>query len=287
MPTAEEIHQILDECDISPDLLSDATTMSPRTEAIATKNALKVVLDYPIVKRTDINHPHEVKYIATKKYLVTIRFEEIEALDRFAKDFEVHQVLDKKRTGVHAGHVLFSLLQHMYAALDKKLDYLESRVTEVEQDIFAEREREMVFEISKISRRLINFKQTLLSHEPAIDDLHDLAHIPFGKKFAANTHELHEYYGHLLQRVNRLTNTLTELRETNMGLLTTKQNEIMKNLTIMAFITFPLTLFSSVFGMNTVETPIAGVENDFWIITGIMLVVSISFFIYFYFKKWL
>ena len=61
----------------------------------------------------------------------------------------------------------------------------------------------------------------------------------------------------------------------------------MKILTIMAFITFPLTLFASMFGMNTHTTPIVGYPGDFWIILGIMVIVSAGLFSYFKYKKWM
>jgi len=61
----------------------------------------------------------------------------------------------------------------------------------------------------------------------------------------------------------------------------------MKVLTILAFITFPLVLLSSVFGMNTISTPIVGIKGDFWIIIGVMLAATFSMFVYFRKKKWL
>jgi magnesium transporter len=80
---------------------------------------------------------------------------------------------------------------------------------------------------------------------------------------------------------------LQEIRKTNDSLLTTKQNEIMKTLTIMAFVTFPLTVITGTFGMNTTHTPILGLHGDFWIVIGIMITMTSSFFIYFIWKKWL
>ena len=65
------------------------------------------------------------------------------------------------------------------------------------------------------------------------------------------------------------------------------RNEIMKILTIMAFITFPLTLFTSMFGMNTIATPIVGRTGDFWIILGIMVIVSAGLFSFFKYKRWM
>ena len=70
-------------------------------------------------------------------------------------------------------------------------------------------------------------------------------------------------------------------------MLTTKQNETIKTLTIMAFITFPLTLFSSMFGMNTEGTPIIGHQYDFWIIIAVMCTVAVFFFAFFKYKKWM
>jgi magnesium transporter len=61
----------------------------------------------------------------------------------------------------------------------------------------------------------------------------------------------------------------------------------MKTLTIMAFVTFPLTLVSSIFGMNTHYLPIVGLPGDFWIVTGTMLALAICFFLYFKRKGWL
>jgi LPXTG-motif cell wall-anchored protein len=55
----------------------------------------------------------------------------------------------------------------------------------------------------------------------------------------------------------------------------------------MAFITFPLTLLSSLFGMNVQSAPIIGSRGDFWIIVGIMIMGAIGFFTYFKRKGWM
>jgi magnesium transporter len=94
-------------------------------------------------------------------------------------------------------------------------------------------------------------------------------------------------YDRLANEMKSNRASLLELRDTNNSLLTTKQNEIMKIFTIMAFVTFPLSLFASLFGMNTVGTPILGNRLDFWIIVGIMFAAASVFFAFFKYKKWL
>lgn len=286
-PTTDEIREVVSEADIPAEFTKDLTTMVPRSEVIAQKHAIKLTLDFPIVKRTDINHPHEIKFIATKKHFVTIRFEDIEAVHRFSKEFEVSSMIKKSKASTSGAHILMSLLNELYQTMAVKLDYLESKMMDIEEEMFNEREKEMVFEISKVSRRLIAFRQTLYTHESVLRDFHTALTEAFGKQFADAVDRLDSEYVHLRGRLGVLTSVLDDLRNTNDSLVSTKQNEIMKILTIMAFITFPLTLFTSMFGMNTTTTPLVGQRGDFWLILSIMAVVSVAFFAFFRYKKWM
>lgn len=286
-PTAEEIREVVAECDIPLEFTGDLTAMVPRSEVHAKKGVLKITLDFPVVKRTDVTHPHEIKFIATKKQLVTIRFEDIEAIHRFQKEFEVSSMLKKAGKKASGAHLLFSLLNELYRTMTVKLDYLESKMADIEEEIFNEHEKEMVFEISKVSRRLISFRQTMHSHENALEELREQVVEAFGKTYVEKVDALQNEYVHLCGRLRALTQTLDELRETNNSLVSTKQQEVMKLFTILAFVTFPLSLFTSIFGMNTKILPVVGHAYDFWIIITIMVLITICFFAFFKYKKWM
>lgn len=288
-PTVEEIRDIVSECKIPLELANDLTTTNPRTEALARKGTLKITLDFPIVKRTDISHPHEIKFIVTNKYLITFRFEDIEAIHYFGKEFEVmcmlnNQVADKRQ--IKTTGLFFTLLSHLYTTLHTKLDYIEAKIADVEEGVFNNQEREMVFEISHLTRRLIGFKQAVGSHEKALEHLHELIKVAFPGNYTDDVLNMEHHYRSVNRRTYSLISAVEDLRDTNNALLSTKQNEVMKMFTILAFITFPLTLFTSMFGMNTTTTPIIGRQNDFWMIVGIMIIVSISFFVFFRYKRW-
>lgn len=285
-PTAEEIHSIAEECNLPREFINDLTTQTPRTEVFSRKGFLKITLDFPVVKRTDLKHPHEVKFLVTKTHLITIRFEEIEAMHRFNKEYEVLCMLKGKAK--HSTETLFlTMVNYFYEALYGKLDYLESKLKDIEEEVFQEREREMVFELSTVSRKLIVFRQTIGSHEEALSKLGGAMKEAFGKDYNDQCESLRHQFDHIRRRTHALISTHNDLRSTNDSLLTTKQNEIMKFLTVISFITFPLMLFTSMFGMNTEDTPIVGLRFDFWIIVIVMAVVSIVLLIYFKFKRWL
>ncbi len=285
-PTAEEIRSVIEECNIPREYANDLSSPTPRTEVFAKAGFLKITLDFPIVKRTDIKHPHEVKFLVTKTHLVTIRFEEITAMHRFGKEFEVLSML-KGKSKTSTETIFISLLTLFYESLYEKLDYLESRLKDIEEEIFNDKEEEMVYELSQVSRRLISFKQTIDAHDNALHKLPLSMKVAFTKDHTAAIDATVHHYEILTRRLHALTSTFIDLRETNNALLETKQNRTMLLFTIIAFITFPLMLFTSMFGMNTSAAPIVGHPYDFWIIVLIMSITSICLFLYFRYKKWL
>lgn len=286
-PTEDEVRELFEEYKPPLEFLSDLTTPVARSEAFCTGGALKATLHFPIVKRTDITHPHEVDFIVLKNTLITVRYEDIEAMQQFQKEFEVTTALHKTKKGANGAHLFFALLRTLYASLDTKLDYLESKMDSLSQEMVEGQEKQMVFTISDISRKLIAFRHTMKTHDEILESMDEHVDQCFGKGLADEMVSIVEQYDYLVRRISILFETLEELRDTNFAILTTKQNETMKILTIMAFITFPLSLFTSMFGMNTVNTPILGMPGDFWIIVMIMSAITVSFFAFFKYKHWM
>jgi Mg2+ and Co2+ transporter CorA len=286
-PIAEEVHEVVEEYDIPPSFIGDLLTPVPRNYAHEADGFIKAAMDFPVVKRIDAEHPYEIKFIVGKQLLVTIQYEEMEALDRFKKQFEVLTTLGKTSKKLTGMNLFLSLMNELYMTSSSKLDYVESGLADIEAEIFNENERQMVGEIAKTSKRLIAYRHVLRAHEDVFFEAEPLFEKLYDGQYHADFMNIRKTYMMLIHRTNTLFETLSAIRDANDAMLTTKQNETIKTLTIMAFITFPLTLFSSMFGMNTEATPIIGHKYDFWIIIGVMFCVSIFFFSFFKYKKWM
>lgn len=286
-PTSEEIQEVMHEHEVPPALMSDFGMPVPKCTAVELDKMIKITLDFPVVKRLDLQQKFEVKFILGKNLLITAQYEEMEAIDKFKKQLEVIATLHRTSKLATAAHLFFSLFEELYNSCRTKLDYVESLLSDVEGNIFKDTERQMVIDLSEISKKLIAFRHIMKAHDDVLDAAQPLFEKLFKQAYAAEFQSIRTQYLSLIRRTSTLFETLTELRETNFGLLTTKQSEIMKTLTIMAFITYPLTLFSSMFGMNTEATPIIGNAHDFWIIVTIMVSITVCFFIFFKFRRWM
>ncbi len=287
-PTPEEVRSIMDDYDIDP-LVADELllpTLKPRVDTYA--NFIYLILHFPAFKHThngDINQ--EIDFIIGKNFLITTRYDSVDPLHKFSKVFEVNSVLDKSDIGDHAGYLFFYMVRKLYKSLEHELEFIDDSLEIIEEDIFEGKEKEMVVAISNVSRDLLNLKQALSPHQEILSSFNDAGKIFFGEDFSNHLNSIMGEYFRIKNSISVHSDTLHELRATNNSLLSTKQNEVMKVLTIMAFVTFPLSLIASVFGMNAVHMPFIGGPFDFWIIMGIMGFAGILMFTFFKKNHWL
>jgi magnesium transporter len=286
-PTQEEIDEVVEEYGIDPYVAHELT--SPSLKHRVESNGVHVffILYFPAFKQTkEDKESQEIDFIVGKDFVITVRYDEIEAVDRFAKKVEVESILHKATHLKPRDLVFFGLLKELAKGVYDQLSYIDHWVNEIEGRIFSGREQEMVASISEVSRRLISFKKIFLPYAESMKSLEHSGQKLFGDEFAMYARGLAHEFSKYENLVRSYMEVLTEMRETNNSLVSTKQNETMKILTIMAFVTFPLSLVAAVFGMNTANIPLVGNQYDFWIVIGIMVTMTLCFFTYFKYKKW-
>jgi len=119
------------------------------------------------------------------------------------------------------------------ASVNRAIDH---SIRDIEQRIFTEKQSKTIFELSEASRHLIDFKKITSVWPDALDTLMQKGAEHFGPEFAEQTAELIAHHDKLSQKAATLTEAAHELRETNATILSTKQNELMKVLTIFSVV---------------------------------------------------
>ncbi|PIR40151.1 MAG: hypothetical protein COV33_01305 [Candidatus Zambryskibacteria bacterium CG10_big_fil_rev_8_21_14_0_10_34_34] len=283
-PTKEEVDSLVLTHKIDPLIAKDLLSPTPSQYIKDKDNFIYTVLHIPNFRHSHSeNGPQEVDFIISKDSLITARYDSIDALHYFAKQIEVNEILNKSENS----NVFFSMMKEIYKGLENELAYTEDWMKQIEEKIFKGQEKEMVFAISNVGRNLLNFRKTIDSHGNVFEFLRDVGTEKFGQDFGKQAKTLIAEWRQIMRVINNQIELITELRETNNSMLSSKQNEIMKIFTIMAFVTFPLSLIAGIFGMTTRYMPIVGQVNDFWIIIFIMLTISLAMFAYFRYKKWI
>jgi len=286
-PTHREVQDVANEFSltalVAEELLLPST--KPRIEFYDTH--VYVILHFPALRRSRATNEQEVDFVIGKNFIVTTHYDAIDPLHKFAKVLEVNSILDTSDTREHAGYLFFYMLKTLYRGVESEIDHARRDLYYIEEHIFSGHEVEMVKAISRSARDLLNLRQTIEPHREVLKALESDGHTFFGDRFAPYLRAIASEYYRVHNHIMRNTDSLHELRETNNSLLSTKENETMRVLTIMALLTFPLALLVSILQIDTVHNPIRGLPNDFWIILGTVIVVGSCMVMYFKHRKWL
>lgn len=284
---ADELNSIVTEYDLDPFVAKELVSPTPKPRIEFHKEYIYLILHFPVFKHTHGKElKQEIDFVIGKNFLLTAHYDTIDAILELSKQIEVEEIL-AKNTNTFGHHVFGLLFRELYASINEELEYIESWSESITDDIFEGNEREMVFEISEAIRILLDFKKTTDSHKEILDFLREGGGHIFGKTFTEEIDAVLLEHHRLRDVIKANIEILRELRETNNSLLSTKQNETIKTLTVVAFIAVPLTIITSLFGMNTMGTPFAEDAHGFYIILAGTGITALCMYTFARFKKWI
>lgn len=287
-PEENEIASLVKRYDLHPLVGEELKSTSSLAKIAVYKDYAFVVLTVPVRVRHGAEgytiEDREIDFVIGKHFLITSRSGVIEELDYFAKVFEANAILEKNEHIEHAGHLFYYMIKRLYSGMYNDLENIRDALLAAESDIFRGNERTMVEELSRLSRQLIDFRQTARVHRDVWEDLDTSADASlFGEDYRIYINDIKDEFNRIHELTVNARELLADLRETNDSLLNTKQNEIIKVLTLVSFIFYPLTFIASIFTIPGVDVPLTSQRADWWIILVSMIVVAII--IWFFFKK--
>jgi magnesium transporter len=290
-PTREEVRDLIEQFGIDPLVGEELLNQTHRSKVDLHKDYIYLILHFPTQfnpKHTGVKHRiDEIDFIIGKDFIITTRYSSINALLEFSKIFESDSLLERKHLTKHAGFVFYHMIRNIYKSLYTKVEDIKTTLSVFEEQIFEGHEKAMVFELSKMSRVILYFRESLSQHKEILASFETAGQTLFEKDFQFYLRAVTGEYLKVENTIGSAKDYLHELRTTNDSLLSTKQNEIMKTLTVVNFIILPLSLITGLFGMNTDNNPIVGHSFDFWIIVLIMLLLTIISTTIFKRKNWL
>lgn len=289
-PTRAEIMTTLEEFNIPESMADDlgTCTLRSKVEYYERNNLIYLVLHFPVIAPGQDNSEQEIDFIVGKNYLITTRYEKIDPMHNFSRLFDKESFLEISRLGEHAGYIFAGLMREIYKHSLENLENINDSLKKIEEDIFKGKQAEAVGIISNTNRKFLNFKQALRHHGEIITSFENVAVELFDARFGHTMELVQSEYNRVKNTLDVGKEILSDLRETNDSLLTTKTNQTMKTLTAMTFTLLPITLITGIFGMNVTENMLF-IRNgrDFVLVLCFMLVVGLIMLVYFKGKKWL
>ncbi|HEX6699599.1 MAG TPA: magnesium transporter CorA family protein [Gaiellaceae bacterium] len=259
----------------------------PKVDDYADEGYLFGVLHFPAYdKNVQRLNAAELDFFLGPDYLVTIPNVDLLPVTRL---FERCRDDEEFRNGLFAkgsGRLLYEVLDDLYDYCFPILDKIGHKLDSIEDDIDELRSEEIVRDISKAKQEIISYRKIVKPQRPALRLLE--RHI---ERFLPENLEL--YFDDLVDASERIWDQLDNFKEvvealedTNESVISHRQNDVLRVLTVVSVILLPLTLVTGIFGMN-VHFPGFETSAGFWSIVGLMLAVAICLIGFFRYKRWL
>jgi magnesium transporter len=223
----------------------------------------------------------ELDLFVSQNYLITVHDEPMKALSdlmvRAGADCRI--ILD---SGIDM--LLHNILDHLIDNYLPILDDFQEVLDSIEERAVTEPTTGLLSEIAERKKELLNLRRIIGPQRDVLAQL-TRGEIPFIRETTRI------YLRDVLDHLNRAVETIEiyrdlvmSCRDIYMSSINNHLNQIMKTLTIISVIALPLTVITSFFGMNFVET-VPGFASRSMFGVGLLLMVGIPVTLLYMFKK--
>lgn len=290
-PTASEIRALVDEFNFPPSVGDELMRPTWKPRADRHGETVYVTLHFPIPRRKKEkteDTEDEIDFIVARHFFITVRYRHNDAIYQLLKQADAAALVKAHAGASSSGPALFAgTVKKLYEHLFEDVANNSRRLTDIERDIFRGKEREMVAPLSEVGRELLDIKRAISFHKDLLESFSRTASAVFGAESAVFARHLGSEVTRLEFAVQRNLDLLSELRESNNSLLNARETATMRVIAVVAFLTLPASIITNFFQMSTINTPLVGSPNDWLIITGMSVGLTVLLILIAKTKKWL
>lgn len=229
----------------------------------------------------------ELNIFLSKDYIITVYKDELDIIYDLIEDIKNSKNTFVLKEKPNASVVLYYILDRIILRNYDVISSLEAYADKIEINILKNPSQGQIRELIQLRRHVYKIRKYL----------NPLRYI--GDSLISNENyiieeENIEYFKSLSTKIEKLMLSLESLvqdlalvREAFESEISNKSNEIMKVFTIIAAIFLPLNLITSMYGMNFKNIPFVELEHGYYIITFVMILISLGLLYLFKKKKWL
>lgn len=212
---------------------------------------LFLVLHFPVYDRNArITRPSQVSIFVGPDYVVTVHRGELKPLVKLFQDAQQSELVREELMSRGPGYLLYRVLDVLVDYCFPILNKIIENVEAVEDRIFDGRRAKLVEDLAVLRRDIIAYRRII---HPQIGVMEALE----GKEYPFLKVDPDIYFGDLADHTRRLWVELEAQKEVVEGLHDTIftlnsqfSNDVMRILTILFTVMLPMTLISSLYGMN-------------------------------------
>jgi magnesium transporter len=284
-PDETDFALIKEEFGLHPLAIEDAIKAHQRPKIEAYGEVWFVVVH--AASRTDAKlELHEIAIFASSRFVVTVRSKPPYSLAAFRQRWE-HLPAAIHHDG---GTMLYELLDVIVDGYLPIADAFEERVEKLEAELLlgGGRTREVLLEIYAMKRELASFRRAVLPLRDILTPIvrGDLSF--FRSEYLPYFRDVYDHVSIVVDGLDAARDLINNARDTHVAIVSNRQSEVSKQLTIVATVFLPLTFITGFFGQNFgfLVNHITSTPSFWWLGVGGEVVALSALLGYFRLKGW-
>lgn len=286
----KELAELQKKFNFDPQDIKESLPPFQRAKIIKREHYYFMVLHFPVFDRDSRRLGFtEVDFFLSPNYLVTVHDNRLGNLESFFHEFKKSESARAQYFSYNAVQILFEILSRLLDSIFPILLHVNEDINLVDKKLFSRTPgREMAEEILRLKTNTVTFRRTMQGHRTVLERLimYSGRELDLGS-YQSYINSLREFTNEIWHMLESQKETINALHEANETLLGLKTNEVMKTLTIISVVTFPLTLLATIFSIQAGGTPFIGWPYGFWVIFGLVLLGAVGMVWFFKRHKWL
>ena len=226
----------------------------------------------------------EIDVFASARYLVTVHFEPVNALNTLRKRGRVdpQRLLSGGIDGLL--HQLLDLLVDNYGPI---LDRLQADLDDLEEEALNAPTTALLTRIAARKRELLNLRRLIGPQREVLAQL-TRGEVPFiREQVRVYLRDVQDHLVRSVELIELYRDIVVGTRDIYLSSVSNNLNQIMKTLTIISVVALPLTVVTSFFGMNFESLPGIHTRWAFWVTVAVTLAVEVVMVVLFRKKRWI
>jgi magnesium transporter len=282
-PTQEEFESVAQELELSPRVIEGAIKPQQRPKLVRYGDSLFVVLK----TARYLDEPEKVEFsevhvLVGKDFIVTVRYEEIPALE------EVRRRLEGEPESLRQGPqpILREIMDQIVDDYEPVLEDLGTDIQEVEDEVFGGN-ADVSQRIYELSRELVQFQRATSPLARSLERGAERNEHDIDPELRSYLRELHDRVLRVEEPTEGFRDMLSDILVVNLTLIGVRQNDQTKKISAWAAILIVPTLITGIYGMNFDFMPELHWTFGYPLALALMVSISVGLYTVFRHVRWL
>jgi magnesium transporter len=259
----------------------------PKVDDYEDERYLFAVLHFPVFDKTIQRlNAAELDLFIGPDYLATLPNRELLPVTRLFARCESDEEFREQLFAKGSGRLLYEVLDDLFDYCFPILDKIGHKLDRIEDDMFEGAAEDVVRDISNVKQEIISYRKVIKPERSTLRVLERRVDRFLHEELELYFDDINDAVERIWDQLDNYKEVVEALESTNESVISHRQNDVLRLLTIISVTMLPLTLITSVFGMN-VFYPGEGTETAFWIILAALVATLAAMIGFFRWKRWI